>query len=53
MRTIQVLVSPEVSKLNQVQQKEKRLNAVWSDYKKENAFIQPIIPVDGLCYKMG
>ena len=21
--------------------------------KKENEFIQPIIPVDGLCYKMG
>ena len=21
--------------------------------KKENIFIQPIIPVDGLCYKMG
>ena len=32
MRTIQVLVSPEVSKLNHVQQKERRLNAVWSDY---------------------
>ena len=23
------------------------------DQKKESEFIQPIIPVDGLCYKMG
>ena len=56
-KVIQEAVSPEVSKLNHaaMNKKTRRSNAVFSrkkTRKKENGFIPPIIPVDGLCYKI-
>ena len=50
-------VSAEVSKLdhalmNQKQGDHMQFSLEKEDWKKENGFIQPIIPVYGLCYKM-
>ena len=57
MKVIEEVVLPEISKLNHVVMNKKQGDQMLfplekEDEKKENGFIQPIIPVYGLCYKM-
>ena len=51
-KVIQEVVSSEASKLNHAVMNNKQGDqmqfSLKKDYKKENEFIQPIIPVDGL-----